>query len=69
MIAVKNGHALNITKKIARGKYLTANVKVMKQIVPEMHRTSKTMRLSSYHPSASLAEEDIPTYTLEAAKL
>ena len=36
MIATKNGQALKLIKKMARGRYLTAKVSVMKQIVPEM---------------------------------
>ena len=56
-MATKNGQALKLTKKTARGKYLTENVSVMKQMVPEMLRVSKTQRFDSTRPSFNLESD------------
>ena len=57
MIATKNGQALKLTKKMAKGRYLTEKVKVMKQIVPEALRVSKTQRFDSTIPYFNFASD------------
>ena len=41
-IAMRKGLAFMTMKKILKGKYLIANTKVRKQIVPATHLTNKT---------------------------
>ena len=66
--AMRNGQAFITTKKIERGRYLIANTNMVKQRVPDRHRTTRIHRFGDAYPSESLSCDSL-RYTVDAVRL